>query len=1014
MLELRFAIVLLCFFLSGFAALLYQTVWTREFAFVFGTSEIAVATVLASYMAGLASGAAVAGRFAARIRRPVLVYAVLEGAIALCALSVPFVIGAVMRAYVAIFGGLDAPPSSGGIASTGFLLGASGLILLVPTALMGATLPLLAQHSVRRESEIGSRIGALYAVNTAGAIAGTLCAAFLLMPLFGLRQTVWLGAAVNGLVFVIAASLSGTAARSPAPRAAAASPRLARGARAWILPLMLLSGMASFSYEVLWTRLLGHLLGGSVYAFATMLASFLTGIAIGSAIAARLATNPDRAARGFAWAQLATAGLSLAAFLAMDLLPRVAASLGLMGSASPEAKALLAAAVLLPSALSIGCTFPFAVRTLARSEREAGPASAQVYAWNTIGAILGALGTGFFLLPALGYAGSATAAIALNLALAAAATALFHDHRRRVSIPALAGAAALALLPPSDPWTLLRISPLATTPVGGEIRYFAVGRSATVLLLDEQNGWSLRTNGLPEASIDREGTRSTTARTNHWLGALPVLARPETRSMLIVGLGGGTAVEAVPSSVHTVDVIELEPEVVAANAEVASERRIDPLADPRVRIHVNDARGALLLTGARFDAVVSQPSHPWTAGASHLYTRQFFSLVRDRLEPGGIFVQWIGSTFVDEPLLRTLVATLGDVFPYVRVYRPEVGSVLFLASDRPLPVEDDAVRALAATPADFARVGVRTPEDVAMALALDEAGARRFGQGARLNTDDRNLLAAESPRILGRSLGPGGADRILLPSSPLTRALPASVDRLALVQRLLHGRRTATAEAVAAAAEAPAERETARALVDLAKGRRTLAAQRLQHALQLDPTHEQARVVLAMLRRRQLEQADPAIRTSAAPLGDPAAAVFDGWQRAHAQDWDGLRGLEPRLALASPRSAVYLEALRLRAEWRIRVADAGSAQEAVALADEALQFRMPEDLVLRARAVAVAGDAHEALAGFAEAASIFESQRTGRRDLARRALDGLALVSARPELAAERAALHERLRRLAE
>ncbi len=1011
--ELRFAMVLLCFFLSGFAALLYQTVWTREFAFVFGTSEIAVATVLASYMAGLASGAAVAGRIAARIRRPVLAYAVLEGAIALCALAVPLAIRAALRSYVAIFGGLDAPPSSGGIASITFLLGTSGVILLVPTALMGATLPLLAQHAVRSEREIGSRVGTLYAVNTTGAVAGTLVAAFLLMPLLGLRQTVWCGAAVNGLVFVIAASLGGPSARPPAPPAAAPPP-LARGVHAWILPLMLFSGLASFTYEVLWTRLLGHLLGGSVYAFATMLASFLTGIAIGSAVAARLATTADRAVRGFAWAQLGTAGLSLAAFLAMDRLPGVAASLGLMGNASPEAKAVLAATVLLPSALSIGATFPFAVRTLARSEREAGRASARVYTWNTIGAILGALGAGFFVLPWLGYAGSVTAAIALNLTLAAATTVLWNERRRLVAIPALAGAIGLALLQPSDPWTLLRTSPLATTPAGGNVRHFAVGRSATVLLLDEPSGWSLRTNGLPEAAIDRRGTRPGIARTSRWLGTLPVIARPETRSMLIVGLGGGVVLEAVPSSVHTVDVIELEPEVVAANAAVAPERRIDPLADPRVRLHINDARGALLLTGARFDAIVSQPSHPWTAGASHLYTRQFFALARDRLQPGGVFVQWIGSTFVDEELLRTLVATLGDVFPYVRVYRPELLSVLFLASDRPLPVEAGATRALAATPADLARAGVYTPEDVAMALALDENGARRFGHGAPINTDDRNRLATDSPRVLGRSLGLAEADRILLPSSPLTAPLPASVDRLTLVNRLLWDGRTATAKAVAEAAEDPAERETARALVEWQQGQQTRALQRLTHALRIDPAHEPARVLLVTMRRRQFEQGDPSLRALAAPLGDPAAAVFDGWQRARSRDWTGLRALEPRLARASPRSVVYLDALRLRAEWRIRLADPATAPEAVALADEVLQSGMPLDLVLRARAVAVTGDAKASLAGFAEAVPVLESLRVRRRDLARLALDGLGLVPERPELAAERAVLHERLRRIAE
>ena len=172
---------------------------------------------------------------------------------------------------------------------------------------------------------------------------------------------------------------------------------------------MLLSGAASFSYEVLWTRLLGHVLGGSIYAFATMLASVLVGIAAGGAIGARVATSPSRAARGFAVAQLATAALALAAFHALDFVPALAAPLGAGARGGLGANAALAMAILVPPALAIGATFPFAVRALARGRADAGPASARVYAWNTIGAIAGAVLTGFAMLPALGYAGTLTA-----------------------------------------------------------------------------------------------------------------------------------------------------------------------------------------------------------------------------------------------------------------------------------------------------------------------------------------------------------------------------------------------------------------------------------------------------------------------------------------------------------------------------------------------------------------------------------------------------------------------------
>src|SRR5882672_8447143 len=218
---MTFALLLVCFFLSGFSALLYETAWTREFAFVFGTSELAVVAVLAAYMGGLALGAALAARVAPRIRRPVLAYGVLELGIALWALALPYAIRAVSALYLGWLGGLDALPETLGLATHAFHLIGAFAVLVPCTALMGATLPLLANYAVTRDDQIGSRVGLLYAANTTGAIAGTVAAAFALLPALGLRQTVHVGAAVNALVFAAAAAL----ARSAPERAAAAAPR---------------------------------------------------------------------------------------------------------------------------------------------------------------------------------------------------------------------------------------------------------------------------------------------------------------------------------------------------------------------------------------------------------------------------------------------------------------------------------------------------------------------------------------------------------------------------------------------------------------------------------------------------------------------------------------------------------------------------------------------------------------------------------------------------------------------
>ncbi len=446
--DLRFILLLLCFFLSGFAALLYETAWAREFAFVFGTSEFAVVSVLAAYMGGLAAGAAVAARLISRIRRPVLVYALLELGIAASALAVPQGIRAAIWLQTAIAGGQSAPPDEASVSGSLFYAACSFVILMIPTGLMGATLPLLARYAVRQENQIGRRVGVLYSVNTVGAVVGAAATGFVILPMLGLRNTVYVGAATNALVFGAAALLARHSA--PLPQLSPSASRPTRRFH-WILPLIALSGFASFTYEVVWIRLLGIVLGGNIQGLATMLASFLLGIAIGSAVAARLARDPARAAHGFAWSQIGAATLSLIAFALANRLPELAQGLGAGRSGSLTANALVAALALLPGALCVGATFPFAVRLFARHESEAGSAAARVYAWNTVGAISGALATGFVLLTALDFAGTICLAAGLNLFLALATAGLTRPALRIVAGAALACLLVLAIRPPESP-----------------------------------------------------------------------------------------------------------------------------------------------------------------------------------------------------------------------------------------------------------------------------------------------------------------------------------------------------------------------------------------------------------------------------------------------------------------------------------------------------------------------------------------------------------------------------------
>jgi spermidine synthase len=507
---------------------------------------------------------------------------------------------------------------------------------------------------------------------------------------------------------------------------------------------------------------------------------------------------------------------------------------------------------------------------------------------------------------------------------------------------------------------VLRYSGSSASKWKGEITYYGVGRSSTVLLFDDGKGWQLVTNGQPESTIERANPTPERFITARWLGMLPALLRPNARSMLMIGLGGGLSIEATPSSIESIHVIELEREVVHAHHALEALRGFSSISDPRVQVVVNDARGALMLTDARFDTIVSQPSHPWTAGASHLYTREFFSLVSDHLEPGGIFVQWIGLAFVDEPLLRSIVATLLEAFPEVAVFRPVAGAVLFAASNAEIDPVMTSELALAASPSDYSRYGLRRTEDLIAGWSLNLEGARRFSAGADINTDDRNQLATRSAGLGTEALRARRANQILSRFDPLP-SRTAELEITYLVRRL------ATRGELARAVDlAKSQRDSTQRMTDLgwaasseSPGR---AAAHFRAALKRDPTHQSARFGLLATRRRAVEANDPEALELAEPLEGAAAAVVSGWRLAAAGEWPALRKLEPKLTSAEWFDPAYQDAQRLRVRWRTASDDPALHAEAVEIArDSVRDSALSEDLIVGAKAFAVANQGEGAL-----------------------------------------------------
>ena len=501
-----------------------------------------------------------------------------------------------------------------------------------------------------------------------------------------------------------------------------------------IVLLVALSGSISFFFEVFWTRLLSPTMGGTIAAFATMLAAFLSGLTVGGALAGRLGAQARRAGPGFA---AALAARRCSPWQAM----RFSAPSPLISWSPPRKRRWPSGALSLRRLYRRYVSQPCAPMPR-RPERLPTPPRSSLRGIRSAPSPA-ACWPGLYLLPQLGFATALRWAISLSLVLMLIAL------WRLCALPALytrcallATGLALAIYTPSTPTALLNASAIAR-PTEGETLFSRVGKAANVLLYASKGSFYLRTNGLPEASV-RMANSPPGAHSTRWLMALPLIARPDARSGLVVGWGGGVLLEDLPPTLRSVDVAELEPEVIEANRHIGDARHSNPLDDPRIRIVLNDARGALALSDKRYDLIVSQPSHPWTAGASHLYTSEFVEMAKGHLEPEGVFVQWIGTPFVDLELMRALCATLLEHFSYLRVYQPSRGMFILLASDSSLQLEQH-VHNRASQSADWQDYlrssGIFTPEDLLLTLTLDEVASTEFTHRALPISDNDNALA---------------------------------------------------------------------------------------------------------------------------------------------------------------------------------------------------------------------------------------------------------------------------------
>lgn len=737
----------LLFFGSGVCALIYQVMWLRLLSLVFGVTVYAASTVLAGFMAGLGLGSFLGGRIAARLTRPLAAFGVAEALVGITAFATPLVLDALTQLWISAHD--DLPNSLAAVTVIRFVVAL--LVLIVPTSLMGATLPLIVKSAIAREERVGGKIGLLYAINTTGAIVGALVAGFYFIAELGVERSFQIAAATNvtiGVIAVIASYLvvpsrSAVALkdfeREDGPQPTANRPRL-------ILWVFFVSGIMSLALEIIWFRMLVVFLRPTAYAFTIMLACVLAGIAIGSAIAAPILRTRRDWLPALASIQ---AAIGVAAVLSFNALTRSQQAieaatpwferLGLDTYLAPLVVSSMIA--MLPTTILLGLAFPIGLTLWAGDEpgEETSRRVGIFYSVNVFGAILGSVVAGFILLPLLG---SRVSLIVVS-ALATASAVLLAAAMRHASPPRAVTIAVIA------PMLFLMAARAAVDPFGVAIDRFhrnerlvwrQEGAQATVTV-HERLDTPMRVMYLD--GNHQANDSPATAFIHHRIGALPTMLHQRPATALVVGLGGGATPGAVARLNVDVDVVELSGTVVAGS-QYFKNINFDLLARPNVHLHVDDGRNFLLMNRKKYDVITADIILPRHAGAGSLYSREYYELVRRSLAPGGLVMQWNGGDSATE--YKLLMRTFISVFPHTTLWGD--GS-LMLGSMQPFTLSQTAYEARRTTFEQF-------PWDLATLKRIYVAGPAEVnafvGEGPIL-TDDRPAI--EYFLSLPKKDGPG-------------------------------------------------------------------------------------------------------------------------------------------------------------------------------------------------------------------------------------------------------------------
>ena len=744
---------------SGCAALMYEIVWFQLLQLVIGSSSISLGILLGTFMGGMCLGSLLLPRLISASRHPLLVYGMLELAIAgfalLILVSMPLV-GGVYTAW--------AGEGMGGVIFRAII---AGICLLPPTMAMGATLPAISRW-VNATPDGVAWLGFFYGGNIAGGVIGSLAAGFYLLRVFDVATATGVAVALNVAVFLIATLLARrtTYADAPVTRTAA------KPAGAWpVYVAIALSGTTALSAEVIWTRLLSLHFGATVYTFALILAVFLVGLGIGSTVGASAGRSAASPRRVLGWCQLLVCGaMAWAAYQLTESLPYwpINPSLATSPWYTMQLDFVRCMWVVLPGALLWGASFPLALAAVATTEHDAARLAGGVYAANTVGAIVGSLGTSFILVPWIGtshaeqvviivsalsallmleptFAALKTPAASTPSASARSAFSAFSGTIVLAAAMVAAGLLARSIHP--LPGLLVAYGRYAATRVGqADIIYVGEGLNASVAVSELSNGVRNYHNaGKVQASSEPQDMRL-----QRMLGHLTTLIPANPKKVLVIGCGAGVTAGAVSVDpvVEHETIAEIEPLVPRVVSTYFAEHNFDVVRNPKVHVRIDDARHFVETTHEKFDAVTSDPLDPWVKGAAMLYTAEFFELVKQHLNPGGVVTLFVQLYESNTEAVKSEIGTFLEAFPNGVVFgntnEGKGYDLVLLGQVEPTKIDVDAIQAKLQRPeyAPLARslgeIGMHSAVDLFATYAGRKSDLEPWLRTAQIN-HDRNL-----------------------------------------------------------------------------------------------------------------------------------------------------------------------------------------------------------------------------------------------------------------------------------